>query len=193
MSSGILGSTGTRTPGLFTEEDGKGTRKTGVIIEPFPYRTERREFGTGVIERWNPKPGQTEGDPKMQIVVTLQTDERVDDEDTGARRLYLKGRKTDLHDKVEAALAAAVAGTDIDDFELGATLTVTRIGKGQAQQVGGPRPWIHEVEYVRPQARSGIGGDGGNRKSDTVLDRSQARSAAAKAAKPVEDDVEPPF
>lgn len=187
MSSGLLDSTGTGARSLFTEEDGKGTRKGGKIVEPFPYRTERRAFGTGEIERWNPKPGQEEGDPKMQIVVTLQTDERLDDDDDGKRRIYLKGRKTDLNDRTAEALAAALAGTDVDDFEIGAELYVTRLGKGQSSTPGGPKPWLHKVEYTRPQPKSGITG-GGN----TVLDRSIDRKAQEKAAaQPVDD--EPPF
>jgi hypothetical protein len=181
MSSGLLSGNGSGVRGLFNEEHGKGTRKGGTIVEPFPYQTERREFGTGEIERWPAKPGQDQGDPKMQIVVTVQTDERLDDDDTGERRLYLKGRKTDLHDKV----AAAVAATGADDFELGGTLWVTRTGKGQSKAPGGPKPWLYEVEYARPKPSSGLTG-GGN----TVLDRSAERQKAAKA---VADDDSPPF
>lgn len=185
MSSGLL-DTGSGIRGLLNEEDGKGTRKGGIVVEPFPYKTERRVFGTGEIERWDPKPGQEFGDPKMQIVVTLQTDERVDDDDDGKRRIYLKGRKTDLNDRT----AEAVAATGADDFEFGASLYVTRIGKGQSKIPGGPKPWLHEVEYARPRAGSGLN-DGGTDSNRTVLDRSQARQQAAKAAKPV--DEEPPF
>ena len=188
MSSGLMG--GEKTRGLFTKEDGIGTRKGGTIVEPFPYKAQQTDYDTGEPLFWD----KEETQPKEHIVVTLQTTERgaADEDgvpDNGRRRVYLKGG--DLQKKTQTAVR--IAGGD--DFEIGATYFITRTGYGTPRQNAAGRdlnpPWMHEVEYARPRAGSGLN-EGGNTGGNTVLDRSQARQAEAKAAaKPV--DEQPPF
>lgn len=189
MSSGLMG--GEKTRGLLTKYDGEGTRKGGTVVEPFPYKAQQTDYDDGELLWWDKEQTQ----PKMHIVVTLQTTENdgPDEDgvpDNGRRRVFLKGG--DLQKKTQTAVR--IAGGD--DFEIGARYFITRTGYGTPRQNARGddlnAPWVHEVEYARPRAGSGLnegnrrGGDGG----DTVLDRSQARQQAAKA-KPVDD--EPPF
>ena len=178
MSSGLMG--GEKTRSLFTKVDGIGTRKGGRIVEPFPYKAQRRDYDTGELLWWD----KEETDPKEHIVVTLQTDERGEPDedgvpDNGRRRVYLAGG--DLQKKTQQAVRKA----GDDDFEIGADYFITRTGYGEARKNAAGRdlnaPWLHKVEYSRPRAGSGLN-------ADTVLDRSERRQKAAKA-----DDDEPPF
>ena len=219
MSSGLMG--GEKTRGLFNKNDGIGVWKGGIVVEPFPYKAQQTDYDTGEPLWWD----KEETQPKEHIIVTLQTElnDGPDEdgfEDTGRRRVYLKGG--DLQRKTQLAVRAAGG----DDFEIGAKYFACRTGYGTPRQNAQGRdlnpPWTHEVEYARPAKTSGLndgGGSGGNmpkggdgssggnlRKGgetggNTVLDRSQARQAAAKAPnppsplsgqKPAVDD-EPPF
>lgn len=215
MSSGLMG--GEKTRSLFTEYDGAGTRKGGTIVEPFPYRAQQTDFDTGDLLWWD----KEETQPKEHIVITLQTDEDEGPdengfEDTGRRRVYLKGG--DLQKRTQLA----VRSVGESDFTIGAEYWITRTGYGTPRKNAAGRdlnaPWLHEVEYTLPRPSSGLGankvetekvdgGAGGNRQAarrpaarrggdggDTVLDRSQARQQAARgrAAQPDPDD-EPPF
>jgi len=205
VSSGLMG--GEKTRSLFTKYTGVGEWKGGVIIEPFPHKVQQTDYDTGEPLWWD----KDETQPKEHIVITLQTDERDPDdpEDTGVRRDYLKGGDK----QKKTALAVKAAGAD--DFEIGAKYFSCRTGYGKPRQNAAGHdlnaPWLWEVEYARPAKTSGLndGGDGssggnlrkgGETGGNTVLDRSQARQAAAKATIPPSPlsgqqpvDEEPPF
>ncbi len=155
MSSGLM--EGEKVRSSFTEDDGAGTRKGGTIIEPFPFKRQKRDYDTGEPMTWD------DGNPRQQFVVTVQTDldEGPDDEgtpDDGRRRFYFD-KPSDLLKVTQAAIRSAWAGVPaherkLMDFEIGATFFVTRTGKGEAKKTagGGKRkaPWLHSVEYARP-------------------------------------------
>jgi hypothetical protein len=54
MSSGLLSGNGSGVRGLFNEEHGKGTRKGGTIVEPFPSQTERQKAAKAVADDDSP-------------------------------------------------------------------------------------------------------------------------------------------
>lgn len=177
MSSGLMSGEKVRT--AFTAEHRVGARVGGKICEPFPFERQRIDFDTDEPMTWD------DGNPCMQIVVTVQTDlnDGPDEDgvaDDGRRRFYLN-KPSDLHKKTQTAVRRAGG----KDFELGADYFATRTGQDAPRKKGKQGAWLHEVEYSRPRAGSGL--NSGN----TVLDRSQNRQAAAKA-QPV-DDSEPPF
>ena len=57
-----------------------GAAVTGIVVAS--ERREQTEFGTGEVKRFD------DGNPMMQVVITLQTEERSDDDD-GIRLLYV--------------------------------------------------------------------------------------------------------
>jgi hypothetical protein len=64
------------------------------------------------------------GDPKLQLVVTLQTALREDGEDDGLRNLYVKGAQKPGSRSLHAAVADAVRASGAKELEKGGTLTV---------------------------------------------------------------------
>ncbi len=127
----------------FVEEDGVGSKVTGVVVAK--RKRQQRDYDTNELVFW-----PDTGKPKMQMLVDLQTELCVDDEDDGLRRLYLKGG--DLQQQIRVAVRKVRA----KDLELGGTLTVERVGKGVAARTADGKkkkpPWLHRVEYVAPPA-----------------------------------------
>ena len=81
-----------------------GDNIRGVICEP-PRLEQERDIKTGVPLTW------PSGDPKMQMIITLQTTLAEDDDDDGRRRLYVnkKGMKAALADALRDARCNALA------------------------------------------------------------------------------------
>lgn len=113
-----------------------GTSYSGRITEQ-PTVEQQRDFTTGNPKFWD------DGNPMMQLVVTIQTDQRdpsVED-DSGKRRLYVKGQlKSAVQDAVRAAGARGL--------EVGGTLTVTYTHDGQPKKAGFNPPKMFRAEYV---------------------------------------------
>ena len=180
MSSGLMESEKIRS--AFTENDGPGARVSGTITETYPYKRQKRDYDTGELMTWD------DGNPREQFVVTLQTDlDAGPDEDglpdDGRRRVYFD-KPSDLMRVSQAAIRKAWRSESPQrqrqaDYEIGASMAVTREGKGEAKKTagGGKRkaPWLHSVEYARPP---------GGQTGSGILD-SGSKAAAA--------DDEPPF
>lgn len=136
----------------FGKEDPVGTTVTGTIV------------GTEVRQQTDIKDGTPltwdNGDPRMQLVVSLQTDQRLPNEpdDDGIRALYVKGSKApgsrSLHDAVRAAVQAANA----PGIEVGGTLTVSYIGSEPSQTRGFNDRKLWEATYVAPDRAAETGG-----------------------------------
>ena len=110
-----------------------GTVVTGTIIEP-PKAQQMTKYGTNEPDFW------PSGDPKMQIVVTIQTDLRDDDKDDGKRRLYITPR-------MMPPVRDAVRRAGAPGLEVGGRITVKWVsGTGQGQ--GNPK--VYAAEYTRP-------------------------------------------
>lgn len=80
MTIDQLLSTGAKS--AFTKDSPLGHVVSGPIIDA--RERQSTDFATKAPEFWD------DGSPKMQIVVTIQTDQRVDSDDDGARSIYIK-------------------------------------------------------------------------------------------------------
>ncbi|MDM2104790.1 Uncharacterised protein [Mycobacteroides abscessus subsp. bolletii] len=109
----------------------------GVIVEE-PTQQQQRDLESGDLETW------PDGNPKMQLVVTVQTDLRdpaVEDDD-GKRRIFVKGG---LRKAVqEAVIAAGSRGLDV-----GGELHVTYTGDGERKGYL-TAPKLYSARYVKP-------------------------------------------
>jgi len=112
-----------------------GAAVTGVICEP-PTVQQQRDFTTGEPKAWD------DGNPMLQLVVTLQTDEfdaKIEDDD-GRRRVYLKNN-------MKRSVADAVRKSKGKELEVGARLTITYLGDGEATKRGMNPPKLYAADY----------------------------------------------
>jgi hypothetical protein len=91
----------------------KGDAITGVIISM--EERQQTDFDSGKPLEWD------DGKPKMQLVISLLTEESVDEDDDGMRRLYVKGN-------LQRAIREAVIKSGKRTVSDGAMLTVTYTG-----------------------------------------------------------------
>lgn len=84
------------------------------------------------------------GDPMMQIVIDVDTQQRLDAEDDGKRRVYVKSNML-------KALSKACRDAGVKSIEAGGQLTVTYVGDGERSggKKGNP-PKLYAVQYVPP-------------------------------------------
>jgi hypothetical protein len=90
-------------------------------------RVQQTDFTTGAPLEWS------DGSPRMQTVVELQTDERNSDEDDGKRSIWLKGGKnfeaaSGSGQSGEVALAEAAKEAGVTSIEEGSDLQVACTG-----------------------------------------------------------------
>lgn len=97
------------------------------------------------------------GDPRMQLIVTLQTTLRDDDDDDGLRNLYVKGSKKAGSKSLHDAVAQAVRAAGAKGLEDGGTLTVTYVGDEPSQTRGFNPRKLYTATYKAPDkaAQSG--------------------------------------
>ena len=76
---------------------------------------QQTDFDSGKPLEWD------DGKPKMHLVITLLTEESVDEDDDGMRRLYVKGN-------LQRAIREAVLKSGSRTIKDGASLTVQYIG-----------------------------------------------------------------
>lgn len=102
--------------------------------------SQQTDFTTGELLTW------PNGDPRMQVLVDLATEQRdpaVADDD-GRRRLYIKGKN------LTAAVREAVRKAGAKGLEVGGLLTVTYIGDGTQEKRGINAPKLYEASYRPP-------------------------------------------
>jgi hypothetical protein len=124
--------------------DNPGDTITGTICEA-PEVRQQTDISTGQPVHW------PSGDPKMQLIVTLQTTLRDDPDDDGKRRIYVKGKS------LTEAVREAVRQTGAKGLEIGGTLTVTYTGDGVASQRGFNPPKLYTATYARPDTAAQSG------------------------------------
>lgn len=109
----------------------------GGRITERPTVEQQRDISTGDKKFWS------DGNPMMQLVVTVQTDERDPqlDEDDGRRRIFVKGQ-------MKNAIADAVRAAGARGLEVGGTLAVTYSHDGQASQRGFNPPKQYTARYT---------------------------------------------
>ncbi len=138
--------TGGGIPSAFGKDDPIGTTVTGVVCDPAPTVKQQTEIGTGKAVTWD------NGDPKMQLVVTIQTDRRdpVIPNDDGRRALYVKGStkagSRSLHDAVSTAVRAVGAR----GLAIGGTLTVQLTGTEPSSTRGFSDRKLYAASYTAP-------------------------------------------
>lgn len=109
----------------------------GVVLDE-PTQQQQRNLESGELETW------PDGNPKMQLVVTVQTDLRdpaVEDDD-GKRRIFIKGQMRNAVQ--QAVIAAGARGID-----KGGELHVTYTGDGERKGHLTP-PKLYAARYVKP-------------------------------------------
>lgn len=113
-----------------------GTVVSGRITVK-PTVEQQRDIKDNSLKFWN------DGNPMMQLVVTVQTDERDPqiEEDDGRRRLFVKGQ-------LQRAVADAVRAVGGRGLEVGGTLTVTYTHDGEVKQRGFNAPKQYTAQYV---------------------------------------------
>lgn len=100
-------------------------------------------------QQTDPKDGSfktfANGDPMMQLVVQIQTDERdaTDADDDGIRALYVKG-------KMLAAVRDAVKAAGAKGLEVGGELTVTYVADGEKTNKAFNAPKLYTATYRPP-------------------------------------------
>lgn len=129
-----------------------GATITGTISTP-PEVKQQTDMTTGSPLTWD------NGDPRMQLVVTLQTTLRDDEDDDGLRKLYVKGSKDPSSQSLHAAVAGAVTAAGAKGLEIGGTLTVTYVGDGVAKTRGFNPPKKYQATYKAPDAAAYLGTD----------------------------------
>lgn len=100
----------------FAKDDAVGTTVTGVIIGTEVHQQADIKDGTPLV--WE------NGDPHMQLVVSLQNDPRCGAEDNGCRALYVKGSKTPRSKSLHDAVRAAVQEVGVKGIEVAGSPTV---------------------------------------------------------------------
>lgn len=109
----------------------------GGHITEKPTVEQQRDISTGEKKFWK------DGNPQMQLVVTVQTEERDPEveEDDGRRRIYVKGA-------MKNAIADAVRAAGARGLEVGGVLAVTYTHDGQATQRGFNPPKQYTAQYT---------------------------------------------
>lgn len=120
--------------------DAHGDTVKGTITET-PELRQQTDFDSGDPLFWD------DGKPKMQLVVTLATDQRdpSNPEDEGTRRLYVKG-------KMQQAVASAIRKCGAKGLEVGGTLTIAYVGDDEPKKRGMSGAKLYLAEYASPAA-----------------------------------------
>jgi hypothetical protein len=114
-----------------------GTTIEGQIIDTTV--SQQRDFATGDLKFWK------SGDPMMQAVITVQTDQRDPEiaDDDGQRRLFVSSRA--MREAVRDAVKAAGAKL----IEPGGTIKIQYTGDGAAEGNLNP-PKLYRAKYTPP-------------------------------------------
>lgn len=135
--------------------DTVGATHTGVV-QSAPRERQQTKFGSQDPDFW------PNGDPKMQILVDLKTDQRLDASDTGERTLYVASKN------MKRAIGEAIRAAGASDILPGGTLTVQYVGNDPASANPANPAKMYAAAYTAPTSAF-----------------AQQPAAAAPAAQPV--------
>jgi hypothetical protein len=142
-SNFLFGGGGKAAPFDEVGDEVKGTI-TDVVVN------QQTDMETGAPLTW------TDGSPRMQLVVSLQTGERADDNDDGIRRIYAKGGNYEVASGTGTSMKNAIAdalkkvgATSIDE---GGVLRVAYTGVGKKTNRGFSAPKLYRATYEAPKA-----------------------------------------
>lgn len=127
--------------------DNMGDSVTGEIMHM--EKRQQTDLQTGQLAFWD------DGNPKMMLVVKLQTDLRDDEDDDGERSVYLRGgNPTAVKGEGTSSLAAVrdavKKAKSANGIEMGAVLTLTYSGEGKASNRGFNAPKLYTAVYKPP-------------------------------------------
>lgn len=126
-------------PQAFKKDDQPGKTVTGRITDVDMMDVRSYDDPTKV-ETWN------DGNPKQQVVVTLDTDLRDEGaDDDGRRRIYIK-----WWGEQKKALVAAVRAAGDADLRRGGTFKATFTGLGTTDNPRFNPPKLYQYEYTPP-------------------------------------------
>ncbi len=120
-----------------------GSVVAGKIVKPAE-QVQIKDFDSGELLTWK------DGSPRMQLVVTLQTDLNEEQDDDGVRRIFVSSKL------MRQAIALAVKRGGASDLEVGGTLALTYIRDGVKDRPGGFPPKEYAAVYTRPEAGSAV-------------------------------------
>ncbi|MEU8901763.1 hypothetical protein AB0C65_38275 [Nocardia sp. NPDC048505] len=119
----------------FTKHDEPGTTVAGLVL------------GQQVTDQIDPKTRKAKttsnGRPLKQAEVTILTKWQVDPDDDGRRKLFVKGN-------LQKAFRTAILAAGDSDLRVGALVTVTYTGDGQAFNADYSPPKLYAVKYEPP-------------------------------------------
>jgi hypothetical protein len=100
---------------------------------------QQTDFTTGEPKVWD------DGSPRMQIVISLQTDERVDDEDDGTRNVYVK-----IPSQMMRAMRDAIKKAGAEGISNGGKFLVRYVGDAEPKKRGMSGEKQYFVKYEAP-------------------------------------------
>lgn len=109
-----------------------GDKIVGTVVSAEP--TQQTDID-GKAKFWD------DGKPMMQVVITLQTDSREDDDDDGVRKLYVKGQML----KAVQEVVRPHKG-----LQVGGKIAVQYTGDGEVKQRGYNAPKLYAAQYEPP-------------------------------------------
>lgn len=130
-----------------------GDEVSGVITDM--KKTQQTDMQTGEPVFWN------NGDPKMMLRITLQTDLQDSEDDEGLRSVYLRGgNPVAVKGKGSSSLVAvkdAVRKSGATDgIQIGGWLKLGHTGLGQSANKGFNPPKLYSAEYRVPSYAVGL-------------------------------------
>lgn len=138
----LMGGSGARA--AFTAETPLNTVVGGTIVDTT--QRQQTDFQTKAPKCWD------NGDPMMQLVVTIATDLREDSEDDGQRAFYLKGGSK-RENTTQGAVARAVREAGASGLEIGGKLEMACVGTEPSTR-GNPRK-LWSARYAKPTVPAG--------------------------------------
>jgi len=98
---------------------------------------QQRDFNTGIGLTWD------NGDPKQQLRIVLETDQRDGDQDNGHRAIYVKGQ-------MQQAVRDAIKTAGAQKIDVGGTLAVRYDSDGDPPKKGLNAPKQYRAKYEPP-------------------------------------------
>lgn len=114
-----------------------GVSHTGTV-KSAPRERQQTKFGSQDPDFW------PNGDPKMQILVDLQTDRRDDPNDDGERTLYVASGN------MKRAISDAIRAAGAQDIQPGGVLTVQYVGNDPASKNPANPAKMYAASYTAP-------------------------------------------
>lgn len=110
---------------------------------------QQRSIDDGSLAFWD----EAKTQPKMQLRIVVETDERDGDDDDGRRAVYAKG-------EMQKAIRDAIKAAGCDKIEEGGTLAVQFYAEGDAPKRGMNKPKLYKAQYKPPSVTpAAIGAD----------------------------------